>query len=433
MMKDTDMPKSLRQFDRDHLWHPYTSLVAPNEMLVVERAKGCTLTLDDGTKLTDGTASWWAAIHGYNHPELNRAITDQIPEFSHVMFGGITHRPAVELGKSLLEIVSPNLDAIFYSDSGSVAVEVGIKMALQYWQGLGKPEKNRLITLSSGYHGDTFATMSLSDRTNGMHSRFGDILYEPVYLDKPPSGYDEPVSQEYLRHLERVIENHARSSAAVVLEPIVQNAGGMNIYNPEVLRVIRKLCDQHNLLLVLDEIATGFGRTGKWFGYEHAQVQPDILCLGKSMTAGYLSFAATLTSRKVAEGISGSTQDPLMHGPTYMGNALAARVAAKNIDLLRQGDWQTQIPAIEAQFKTSLEPCRDLLNVRDVRVLGGVGVVEVDRDVDLDRVRPILLEQGVWLRPFRNLIYSMPPYVISEAELAKVCQAIRRIVETGSY
>jgi len=423
----------IKQFDRNHLWHPYTSLVAPNEMLVVEQARGCTLTLDDGTELTDGTASWWAAIHGYNHPELNKAITDQIPDFSHVMFGGITHRPAVELGQKLLEIVSSNLDAIFYSDSGSVAVEVGLKMALQYWQGLGKLEKNRLITISAGYHGDTFATMSLSDRTNGMHSRFGEILYEPIYLDKPPAGYDLPVSQEYLRHLEMVIESNANQSAAVILEPVVQNAGGMNIYNPEILRVIRELCDKHDLLLVLDEIATGFGRTGKWFGYEHAEIEPDILCIGKSMTAGYLSFAATLTTRKIAEGISGSTNDPLMHGPTYMGNALAARVAAKNIELLKKGDWQAQIPVIESQFKKALEPCRELPNVQDVRVLGGIGIVEVDRDVDLDKVRPILLEEGVWLRPFRNLIYSMPPYVISKAELAKICKAICRIVETGSY
>ena len=427
------MPKDLKQFDRDHLWHPYTSLLAPQEMLVVERAQGCTLTLDDGTELTDGMASWWAAIHGYNHPELNGAIRDQIPEFSHVMFGGITHKPAVDLGKSLLAIVSPNLDAVFYSDSGSVAVEVGLKMALQYWQGLGRPEKNRLITLSAGYHGDTFATMALSDRTNGMHSRFGNILYAPIYLDKPPAGYDAPVADEYWRHLKGVIADHALESAAVVLEPIVQNAGGMNIYNPQILRVIRELCDQYELLLVLDEIATGFGRTGRWFGYDHAQIEPDILCVGKSMTAGYLSFAATLTSRKVAEGISGSTNDPLMHGPTYMGNALAARVAAKNIELLQRGDWQRQIPAIEARFKQLLEPCRELPQVRDVRVLGGIGVVEVDREVNLNRVRPLLLEEGVWLRPFRNLIYSMPPYVIGDAGLAKICQAICRIVETQSY
>lgn len=425
--------KDLKQFDRDHLWHPYTSLVAPQETLVVDKAEGCTLTLDDGTELTDGTASWWAAIHGYNHPELNRALTDQLPEFAHVMFGGLTHKPAVELGQKLLEIVAPNLEAIFYSDSGSVAVEIGLKMALQYWQGVGKPEKNKIITLSSGYHGDTFATMALSDRSNGMHSRFGEILYEPIYLGKPPKGYDLLVPQEYLQHLEMVITNNADRSAAVVLEPVVQNAGGMNIYNPEILSVIRKLCDQYDVLLVLDEIATGFGRTGKWFGYEHADIQPDILCLGKSMTAGYLSFAATLTTREISEGISGNSNDPLMHGPTYMGNALAARVAAKNIELLQKGGWQEQIPAIGSRFRELLEPCRQLPNVCDVRVLGGIGVVEVDREIDLDKVRPILLEEGVWLRPFRNLVYSMPPYVISDTEQAKICKAICRIVETNNY
>lgn len=427
------MTKEIKEFDRDHLWHPYTSLVAANEMLVVDKAQGCTLTLEDGTELTDGTSSWWAAIHGYNHPELNRALTDQLPRFAHVMFGGLTHEPAVELGKKLLEIVSPNLDAIFYADSGSVAVEVGLKMALQYWQGVGKPEKTKFITLGAGYHGDTFATMSLSDPTNGMHSRFSGILYEPIYLDKPAAGFDLPLSESYLRHLEEVIASNATKSAAVVLEPVVQNAGGMNIYNPEILRVIRTLCDRHELLLVLDEIATGFGRTGKWFGYQHGDIEPDILCIGKSMTAGYLSFSATLTSRHIAEGISGPAHDPLMHGPTYMGNALAARVAAKNIELLQTGDWQQQVPAIEAQFSSLLEPCRNLPNVKDVRVLGAIGVVEVDRQVDLDRVKPLLLEEGVWLRPFRNLIYSMPSYVISEAELRKVCKAICRIVETGSY
>ena len=425
--------KNTKQFDRDHLWHPYTSLVAPNEMLVVEKAEGCTLTLDDGTGLTDGMASWWAAIQGYNHPQLNKALTDQIPEFSHVMFGGITHKPAVDLGRHLLNIVSPNLDAIFYSDSGSVSVEVGLKMALQYWQGVGKPEKRKLITLSSGYHGDTFATMALSDPANGMHSRFSSILYEPVYLDKPPQGYDAQIPENYLRHLEEAIANNAAKSAAVVLEPVVQNAGGMNIYNPQILKVIRGLCDQYDLLLVLDEIATGFGRTGKWFGYQHAGIEPDILCLGKSMTAGYLSFAATLTTRSIAEGISGSSTDPLMHGPTYMGNALAARVAAKNIELLQKGDWHKQIPRIESQFKELLEPCRSLANVQDVRVLGGIGVVEVDRAIDLDRVLPVLLEEKVWLRPFRNLIYSMPPYVATKAEIEKICKAICRIVETESY
>lgn len=422
-----------KDFDRQHLWHPYTSLVSPQETLTVTKAAGCTLTLDDGAELIDGMASWWAALHGYNHPELNKALTDQIPEFSHVMFGGLTHKPAVELGRKLLEITAENLDAIFYADSGSVAVEVGLKMALQYWQGCGKPEKNRLITLSGGYHGDTFATMSLSDPTNGMHTRFGGMLYEPVYLDKPPAGYDAPVAETYMRHIEEVIANNATQSAAVILEPIVQNAGGMNIYNPKILRRIRELCDQYELLLILDEIATGFGRTGTWFAYEHADIEPDILCIGKAMTAGYLSFAATLTSRKIAEGISGENDDPLMHGPTYMGNALAARVATRNIELLLRGDWQKQVSAIEKTLKEHLQPCRSFENVMDVRVLGAIGVVEVDRTVDLDKVRPVLLESGVWLRPFRNLIYLMPPYVICEDDLIKLCSVIVDIVRAQRY
>lgn len=425
--------KPVKQFDRDHLWHPYSSLVAPQDMLVVESAKGCTLTLDNGTELIDGMASWWAAIQGYNHPELNQALTDQIPQFSHVMFGGLTHKPAVDLGKKILEIVSPNLGAIFYSDSGSVAVEVGLKMALQYWQGIGRPEKTKIITFKRGYHGDTFATMALSDRENGMHARFGDILYEPIYLERPPSGYDDPVPQTYVDHLRDIVSAHSEQSAAIVVEPIVQNAGGMNIYNPQILRQLRELCNEFDLLLILDEIATGFGRTGKWFGYEHADIEADVLCIGKAMTAGYLSFAATLTSRKIAEGISGAASDPLMHGPTYMGNALAARVAAKNIEILQRGDWKAQISQIEQILKTQLAACLELDGVKDVRILGGVGVVELDQAIDINKTRPVFVEEGVWLRPFRNLIYCMPPYVISEQELKKICAAIYKVIELQSY
>ncbi|MFX4227684.1 MAG: adenosylmethionine--8-amino-7-oxononanoate transaminase [Porticoccaceae bacterium] len=420
-------------FDRQHLWHPYTSLTQPQQMLEVVSAKGCTLTLADGTELTDGTSSWWAAIQGYNHPELNQVIRDQLDDFAHVMFGGLTHKPAVDLGHRLLAITSPNLDAIFYSDSGSVAVEVGLKMALQYWQGVGKPEKNRFLTLRTGYHGDTFATMSFSDPRDGMHTRFSSVLHQPEFIDRPPPGFDKPVPQAYWDHLENVIEDNASTCAAVVMEPVVQNAGGMNIYNPAILTRIRELCDQHDLLLVLDEIATGFGRTGKWFACEHAGVQADILCVGKAMTAGYLSFAATLTSRDIAKGISGDSHDPLMHGPTYMGNALAARVAARNIEILQRGDWETQVATIEHLFNECLQPLLKLHVVKDVRVLGAIGIVELDRVPDLDKLQPALLEMGVWLRPFRNMIYAMPPYVISEAELRKLCGAIKEIIVSGRY
>jgi adenosylmethionine---8-amino-7-oxononanoate aminotransferase len=421
------------KFDRQHLWHPYTSLTNPQEMLEVVGANGCTLTLADGTELTDGTSSWWSAIQGYNEPELNQVIVDQLGDFAHVMFGGLTHKPAVELGQRLLDITAPNLDAIFYSDSGSVSVEVGLKMALQYWQGVGRPEKKRFLTLRTGYHGDTFATMSFSDPRDGMHTRFGSILHQPEFIDRPPPGFHKTVPQTYWDHLENVIGDNASTCAAVVLEPVVQNAGGMNIYNPAILKRIRELCDQHNLLLVLDEIATGFGRTGKWFAYEHAGVQPDILCVGKAMTAGYLSFAATITSREIAKGISGDGQDPLMHGPTYMGNALAARVAAKNIEILQRGDWQKQVAGIERVFNETLQPLLKLPKVKDVRMLGAIGIVELDRVPDLDKVRPALLELGVWLRPFRNMIYAMPPYVISEAELRKLCDAIKEIIVSGRY
>jgi len=433
-MSDNKDLKQTAQFDRDHLWHPYTSLAAPQEMLMVKSASGCCIELTDGTKLVDGMASWWSAIQGYNHSELNQALHDQIPEFAHVMFGGLTHEPAVALGKKILEVLSPNMDAIFYSDSGSVSVEVGLKMALQYWQGLdANTRKTKIITFKRGYHGDTFATMALSDRENGMHARFGSILYEPVYLDRPPSGYDIDVPESYLAHLEECVCEHSKNAAAIVVEPIVQNAGGMNIYNPQILKYLRQLCDEYDLLLILDEIATGFGRTGKWFGYEHAQIEADILCIGKSMTAGYLSFAATVTTKEVARGISGSKADPLMHGPTYMGNALACRVAEKNIEILQRGKWQKQVATIEKILNQQLHCCLAFDAVRDVRVLGAIGVVEVDRQVDLDKVRPILLSQGVWLRPFRNLIYCMPPYVISELELKRVCATMYDIIDQQAY
>ena len=421
------------EFDRRHLWHPYSSMVAPQTALLIERASGCRLYLPDGKSLIDGTASWWAALHGYNHPELNRALTEQAAQFAHVMFGGLTHQPAIDLGTRLLEIVPAGLDTIFYSDSGSVAVEVGIKMALQYWQGQGRPHKNRLMTLRGGYHGDTFATMALADPETGMHRRFGDMLPRPIYLDAPPAGFARPLPAAYRKHLQQVFAAHADHTAALVLEPIVQNAGGMRIYSPQILREVRRLCDAHQVLLLADEIATGFGRTGQWFACNHAEIAPDILCIGKSLTAGYLSFAATLTTHQIATGIAGADAAPLMHGPTYMGNALAARLATKNIELLQNGDWQKQVAQIESSFRTALEPLRTHPNVRDVRTLGALGAVEVDRPVNLDRIRPLLLEQGIWLRPFRNLIYSMPPYTIPPDELAKICTGIKKIIATDSY
>ncbi len=419
--------------DRHHLWHPYAALGSNGALPIVARAHGCKITLAGGEELIDGMASWWAAIQGYNHPELNQALQVQLQDFAHVMFGGLTHRPATELGKQLLEITAPSLDTIFYSDSGSVAVEVALKMALQYWQGVGRPEKNSVMTLRGGYHGDTFATMAMSDPDDGMHARFSGLLYAPIYLDRPPAGYHNEVPQAYLDHLETTFELEASSAAVLVMEPVVQNAGGMNIYNPLILKHLRRLCDQYEVLLVLDEIATGFGRTGKLFGYEHADIEPDILCLGKAMTAGYLSFAATLCTRKVAAGVAGPNNEPLMHGPTYMANALAVSVASKNMDIISEGHWLTQVAGIESQLVEELAPCRDLSNVKDVRVLGAIGVVEVDRPVDVAKATSFATEQGVWLRPFRNLIYCMPPYVMSKTELQMITSVICQLVESNEY
>ena len=426
-------PDDITRFDRDHLWHPYTSLMGAAGVPTVVSAKGCMLELEDGRQLIDGMASWWAAIQGYNHPDLNKAISDQLKDFAHVMFGGLTHKPAVALGKRIIELTAPSLDAIFYSDSGSVAVEVALKMALQYWQGVGEPQKNRIMTLRKGYHGDTFATMAMSDPEDGMHARFSELFYKPIYLDKPPTGYGAPVSLKYLEHLQKIFENHADSTAALVMEPVVQNAGGMNIYSPQILLHLRQLCDEHNVLLVLDEIATGFGRTGKLFGYEHAGIEPDILCLGKAMTAGYLSFAATVTSKKIAEGVAGRDNQPLMHGPTYMGNALAASVAAKNLEMVATNQWQRQVASIEAQLTENLSNCADLAVVKNVRVLGAIGVVEVSRPVDLAKVTDFALDRGVWIRPFRNLIYVMPPYVISTEELKKVTDTILELIQADKF
>jgi len=430
----TKMPSGeVGDVDRDHLWHPYTALGANEAMPIVERAHGCKIALAGGQELVDGMASWWAAIQGYNNPELNVAVEEQLQDFAHVMFGGLTHRPAVELGKQLLELTSPSLEAIFYSDSGSVAVEVALKMALQYWQGVGLPEKNRVMTLRGGYHGDTFATMAMSDPADGMHARFKGLLHTPIYLDRPPSGYSSEVPQAYLDHLESSFEHQAADAAVLVMEPVVQNAGGMNIYNPVVLNHLRQLCDRYEVLLALDEIATGFGRTGKLFGYEHACIEPDILCLGKAMTAGYLSFAATLCSRKVAEGVAGPNKEPLMHGPTYMANALAVSVASKNMEIISRGNWVAQVTGIESQLVRELEPCRHLPNVKDVRVLGAIGVVEVNRPVDVAKVTSFVTERGVWLRPFRNLIYCMPPYVMSADELAMITSVMCQLVESDAY
>ena len=414
-------------FDRAHVWHPYAPLHGDAPVWPVVGAAGVELTLEDGRTLVDGMASWWAAIHGYNHPVLNRAVSEQLDRFAHVMFGGLTHRPAVDLAHRLLEIAPDNLSAVFFADSGSVSVEVALKMAIQYWDGVGQPAKKRLLTVRNGYHGDTFGAMSVCDPDNGMHSLFTGILPQQLFVDAPRQG-DEPDPADDITAFADAITRHHEQLAAVIIEPIVQGAGGMRIYRPAYLSQVAELCREHQVLLILDEIATGFGRTGTLFACEQAGVQPDILCLGKALTGGYMTLAATLASARVADGIAASAAGALMHGPTYMANPLACAVALASIDLLLSQDWQARVMAIEAQLMAELAPCRRLACVADVRVKGAIGVVELKDPATLKGVQQELVEHGVWLRPFRNLIYTMPPYIIQAEELRRITDAIVAIL-----
>lgn len=414
-------------FDHDHIWHPYSSMKAPGPLFPVTSAEGVQLTLEDGRQLIDGTASWWAAIHGYNVPELNRALLGQLPQMAHVMFGGLTHRPAVELAKKLIKLTTPTLQKVFFTDSGSVAVEVALKMALQYWQGRGESGRQRFLTVKSGYHGDTFATMAFADPATGMHSRFGGLLAEHLFAPMPPS-VNSPWDPSAMEPITQLLADNHQQLAGVILEPLVQGAGGMRIYPAEYLVALRQLCDQYGLLLILDEIATGFGRTGGLFAYEQAGIEPDILCLGKALTGGYMTLAATLTSQQVADGIAGDGDGTLMHGPTYMANPLACAVACASIDLLLASPWQSRVQAIEKQLQQRLEPCRSLPLVVDVRVKGAIGVVELTQTVEMDWIQPRLVELGVWIRPFGKLIYVMPAYIISGDQITQLTTAISQVI-----
>ena len=420
-------PELQQQYDRKHIWHPYTSMLHPLPAYTVSRADGVYLTLSDGRRLVDGMSSWWTAIHGYNHPRLNTAAARQLSSMAHVMFGGITHEPAVGLAQRLIELTAKPLQHVFFCDSGSVSVEVAIKMAIQYWFARARTKKQRLLTVRGGYHGDTFGAMSVCDPVNGMHQMFAGVLPKHLFAEKPHPD-DGTWDDAWVAGFQELAEKHKDEIAAVIVEPIVQGAGGMNIYHPEYLRRFRRLCDDNDILLIFDEIATGFGRTGRLFAYEHADVVPDIICLGKAMTGGYMTLAATLTSTKVAEGISADGSGVLMHGPTFMANPLACQVANESIDLLLESPWKNRVSAIEQQIQDELEPCRKLPNVEDVRNIGAIGVVETRAPVKMPQIQERFVESGVWIRPFGKLVYIMPPYIIQPDELAKLTSAIYTVL-----
>ena len=411
------------EFDRQHVWHPYTSMVDPLPAYPVVSARGVRLRLEDGRELVDGMSSWWSAIHGYNHPALNAAVSDQLEQMAHVMFGGLTHMPAVELARRLIEITPAELQHVFFADSGSVAVEVAIKMAIQYWVAQGRGGKSRLLTIRGGYHGDTFGAMAVCDPVNGMHELFTPVLAKHFFAPRPESRFGEALQQADVDAVASLLATHRDEIAAVIVEPVVQGAGGMWFYSAEYLSALAELCRVHDVLLIFDEIATGFGRTGRLFALEHAGVSPDILCLGKALTGGYMTLAATLANHRVAEGIS-ADGGVLMHGPTFMANPLACAVAARSIDLLLSTDWQSRVLAIEQQLRRELETYRGHPDVTDVRVLGAIGVLEMREAIDVARAQAAFVEAGVWIRPFGRLAYLMPPYVIEPADLARLTGAL---------
>ena len=426
----TGFDDAMAAFDRDHLWHPYSAMRGSDAVPVVA-AHGVHLELADGRRLVDGMSSWWSVIHGYNHPVLNEALRRQLAQMAHVMFGGLTHPAAVELGRRLCAVLPRGLDRIFFCDSGSVSVEVAIKMALQYWRAQNRPDKTRLLALRHGYHGDTFAAMSVCDPGGGMHHLFDKTLPRQLFVRAPRCGND--CDEEAVAELESKLEAHAHETAAMILEPVVQGAGGMRIYGADYLEKARELCDRHEVLLIFDEIATGFGRTGRLFALEHAGnggggATPDILCIGKALTAGYLSLAATVTGGRISDALDTGEPGVLMHGPTYMANPLACAVACASLDLLARGDWQARVAHIESRLNDELAACRPLEGVRDVRVKGAIGVVELDKEVHVGALCRAFVEQGVWIRPFRNLVYIMPPYVIKDSELSQLTGAIQHVV-----
>lgn len=416
------------EFDQHHIWHPYTSLLNPLPCYSVKEAAGVYLTLESGEQLIDGMSSWWAAVHGYNHPHLNAALQEQSQRMSHVMFGGLTHKPAIELCKRLVAMTPAPLDAVFLADSGSVSIEVAIKMALQYQVSRGQSNKNKLLTIRSGYHGDTFAAMSVCDPVNGMHGLFKGVLPEHIFADAPQLSPDDEWDESDIQSFKEHLQDQHDSIAAVILEPVVQGAGGMRFYHPEYLKRVRELCNEFDVLLIADEIATGFGRTGKLFACEHASVIPDIMCVGKALSGGYMTLAATIASRGIAEVIGrGPGGGSLMHGPTFMGNPLACAVACASLDIIASGEWQQQVAAINEQLIRELQPCAELNSVKQVRCFGAIGVVEMKEPLDVAETQKQLVKLGVWIRPFGRLLYIMPPYLINAEQLSQLTRSMLAI------
>lgn len=421
----------MNNIDQNHIWHPYSAMNSDFPVYTVKSADGVRLKLKDGRELIDGMSSWWCMIHGYNHPQMNTALEQQIKKMSHVMFGGLTHEPAIDLTQQLIDITPAPLQNVFYSDSGSVAVEVAMKMAIQYWHAKNNPSKQKFISLRSAYHGDTFAAMSVSDPETGMHSLFNGALTKQIYVKQPVSRFGEECKKEDIIELENTLKQHSNEVAALILEPIVQGAGGMWFYSADYLKHAKVLCEKYNVLLILDEIATGFGRTGKLFACEHAEIAPDIMCIGKALTGGYLTLAATLTTYEVANTIDQGKPGVFMHGPTFMANPLACTAALTSINLLLDSDWQDTIKRIESQLHEGLKVCNTFKNVKEVRVLGAIGVIEMNEPVDMKHITEKFVEAGVWIRPFGKLVYLMPPFIINKTDLNLLIKALVNVINNN--